>query len=740
MRCRFFWRRGDRWFSCSTVPAASSTHASGASGAEPAWDAAVDQPGIFRLSWNLNGAARPCSSIYLQRPAPETATPDANAAKAVTGAPGDQALELVDPAGKLVREPGPRSWSIYDPQGHSLGFLRAGAVGEGRARRLSVTIYIEQPAPRIYGGGNAVPGLLHTEGHAHVGNGIAVTPFLWASAGWAVLAISDDDNAPARWDYHADFRTITWRFPGARGDLYIAPAATLGAALTIGARLTGFPPVPPRWTFGYMQSRWGWKNRADLEATLREFRTRRLPVDAFILDFEWYTKTNDYKVAPGGVGKFPDFGWNKVLFPEPRSQLASYMENGLRIAAIRKPRLADRATLQEFWRKGWMLRPHTDKTSYPARNMNFALPEVRDWYAGQLAPFVADGVAGWWNDEGEASYTLYHYWNLAERMAAEQARPGARFWSLNRAFSPGLQRLGAAAWTGDIDSTWGDLADTPPSLLNWSLAGMIYGGCDIGGFKHENSPELLVRWMQAGVFFPVMRSHSSFEITPRFPWLYGMEAERAIRLALELRYRLLPYLYTLAHDATQTGWPLMRPMAMVFPDDVRLADVTDQWMLGDRVLVAPVLARGGRREVMLPEGGWYRFESSELLAGGRTLRLQVPLDEIPVFVRAGTLLPLGPVVQSTAFLPGGPLELQIYPGADAAARLIEDDGATLRYRDGEVRETNFRWEEAQRRLTWQQQGAYSGPGIYQVLRVRHLGTGARLDTEQPLSSTGECRG
>ena len=300
------------------------------------------------------------------------------------------------------------------------------------------------------------------------------------------------------------------------------PAASLKDAARAYSRLTGAAPVPPLWAFGYLQSRWGWKSRAYIEDTLDQFRNLKLPVDAFIYDFEWYTTEPDYKLPQNGIAGFNDFGWNTNLFPDPSEQIKDYKKQGVRFIGIRKPRLGDSEPLAMMRSKGWDLR--TSRKGFEARDINFANPDVRDWYMEQSSNLISAGVDGWWNDEGEGSYTTYFYWNLAEANAMARYRPNCRLWTLNRAFSPGTQRLGAAAWTGDIHTSWEALAQTPVSLLNWSLAGMPYSTCDIGGFNKTPSPELLTRWMEAGVFFPVMRSHSCVTATPHFPWLYGTNA------------------------------------------------------------------------------------------------------------------------------------------------------------------------------------------------------------------------
>ena len=289
-----------------------------------------------------------------------------------------------------------------------------------------------------------------------------------------------------------------------------------------------------------------------------------------------------------------------------------------------------------------------------------------------------------------------------------------RRWSLNRACSPGLQRTGAAAWTGDIRATWQDLQHTPATLLNWSLAGMPLHRrlCDIGGFSGQTTPYLLSRWMQAGVFFPIMRAHSTLNDIPHFPWLFGDDAETNIAAALHLRYQLIPYLYSLAHETHTTGLPMMRPLAMEFPNDPHCADLADEWLLGDSLLAAPILTEQNERSVYLPANAWwYRFNNSTPIPGGFTIDLIAAPADVPFFLKAGTLLPLAPAtLEHTDSLPSGPLTLQIYPGKDAQFTLTEDDGATTAYLHGQLRQTTFTWNDSTRTLAWKSTGPCRGGG------------------------------
>lgn len=641
--------------------------------------------------------------------------------------------------GELLMNPMNGDWTLENAEGktlipsHTLGDFSASAT-EGS---LDLNLGWEERKPiYVYGCGNAMNALEQSNVTTRVGNGVAVTPYFWSDSGYSVLAVTADDNRPAHWSASGDGPAVTWTFPGATADLYLMPSATLKDAARNYARLTGYAPVPPRWTFGYLQSRWGWTNRKYIEDTLARFQQLHLPVDAFIYDFEWYTPTPDYSLPPSGLPDFKDFSFNTSLFPDPAAQIAAYKTQGVHFVGIRKPRMGNSDTLAMMRQKQWSLPGLSGRENFESRDVNFADPDFREWYISQSAPLLAAGVDGWWNDEGEAAYTMYYYWNLTEKEALARYRPGARLWTLNRAFSPGMQRLGAAAWTGDIKSWWATLASTPTTLMNWSLAGLPYETCDIGGFLGNPSPELLSRWMEAGVFFPVMRSHSEIHETPRFPWLFGPDALNAIRSALDLRYRLIPYYYSLAYETFETGVPIMRPLIMEYPDDPNVANLSDEWLMGSSLLAAPILQAGGRRTVYLPAGKWYSFESNVPAAGGQTLQVTAGLGDIPIYVRAGTILPLGPIIEHTSQMPGGPLELEIYPGRDATFTLVEDDGLTTNYLNGQTLRITFNWNDNAGQLTWTSAGNYTGNDVYQHVHVLVFNPAGRKESESILSPSG----
>ena len=562
---------------------------------------------------------------------------------------------------------------------------------------VSTTFTFEHdPQDRFYGNGNesenhAGP-LIHTSGRQVVNNGTTCVPFIWSPSGYGVLVANDIIDVKRHITWSDSKGTLTWTVPEGFADIYLMVASDSAGILGEYARLTGSAPIPPRWTFGFLLSRWGYKDAADVQDKWQQFRTRKIPVDAFIYDYDWFIN---------------DWVFNPSTFPDPAADIAKMQAMNLHFVGIRKPRVngvnADYVKAQSW--------------AIPApfgTDLRFDIPAARAWWWSYQLPLLKDGVDGWWNDEAEQAYDEFFYMSQQQYLGG-RAVSSKRQWSIDRAFSPGIQHYGAAAWTGDIDSTWAAFSEQPGTLLNWSLAGIPYVSHDTGGFQSTPTPELCTRWIEEAVFIPVMRAHGTRD-SPRWPWAFGDDALAAMAKAINLRYRLIPYLYTLAEATYRTGLPPMRPLFLEFPDDQATWKLNDEWMLGARVLAAPVLTKGGERKVYLPPGNWFDGNTGKAIGGSQTLDLTpVPLDVIPFYVRAGTILPLGPVTQSTAEAED-PLEVRIYPGADTAFSLYEDDGTTYDYEKGNFTRIPMRWNDRQHTLTiGDRQGHYAG-----MLTTRHL--------------------
>ncbi len=491
---------------------------------------------------------------------------------------------------------------------------------------------------------------------------------------------------------------------------YFFGGATVHAVLERYTQLTGRMPLPPRWMLGYHQSRWSYYPEQQVRALAAEFRRRRIPCDVIHLDIHYM---DGYRI----------FTWNRDRFPDPPRLLAELQEQGFRVITIIDPgvkvdpgyavhdaglarntfcRLADGSPFQgPVW---------PGECYFP----DFTDPEVRAWWGDLYRPLLEAGVAGFWNDmnepaifggtmpatvrhgcegRGAAHGEIHNVYGLQMARASDEGLrrlcPDDRVPVISRSGYAGLQRH-ALVWTGDNHSTWAHLRLGVSMCLNLGLSGVAFCGPDIGGFAGDCDGELLARWTQVGALTPFFRNHSALGTRPQEPWAFGEPCESICRRWIELRYELLPYLYTTAWQAAQSGLPMMRPLALAFPEDWRTYNLDDQFLLGDALLAALVGFPGQRsRGVYLPGGPWFDFWTGQQL-GGEVIA-DAPLEQMPLYVRAGSVLPLGPVLQHTGEWPSAveALHLHIYPG-QGESWLYEDDGHSLAYRSGEFQVTRFR--------------------------------------------------
>ncbi|MBN1135055.1 MAG: DUF4968 domain-containing protein [Anaerolineae bacterium] len=473
-------------------------------------------------------------------------------------------------------------------------------------------------------------------------------------------------------------------------------------------RLTGRMPLPPRWALGYHQSRWSYSPEEQVRSLAAEFRRRRIPCDAIHLDIDY-------------MDGFRIFTWDPGRFPDPPRLLADLHEQGFRAIAIIDPGVKvdpgyavhDQGLARGFFCKLPDGRPFRGPV-WPGDCYfpDFTDPQVRAWWGELYRPLLDAGLDGFWNDMNEPAIFLGQtmpphlvhdydghgachgevhnaYGLQMARASAEglrRLRPNERVPLITRSAYAGVQRH-ALAWTGDNWSTWAHLRLGVSMCLNLGLSGVAFCGPDTGGFAGDCDGELLARWTQVGALTPFFRNHSAAGARPQEPWAFGEPYESICRRWIELRYELLPYAYTAAWQAAQAGLPMMRPLALAFPTDRRTYNLDDQFLFGDALLAAPVGYPGQtRRRVYLPEGAWYDFWTGTGCGGD--MEVDAPLERMPIFVRAGSVVPMAPVVQHTGEWPPPALHLHIYPG-DGESRLYEDDGHTLAYQAGEFRSTRF---------------------------------------------------
>jgi alpha-glucosidase len=508
--------------------------------------------------------------------------------------------------------------------------------------------------------------------------------------------------------------------------------------------LTGRMPLPPLWTLGYLQSRWSYTPESRVRQVAGELRARRLPCDSIHLDIHY-------------MDGYRCFTWNRDRFPDPGRLLADLRQQGFKPIAIIDPGIkTDKryAVCRDGLEQDVFCKyPDGSVFSGPVWPGNcyfpdFTNPRVRAWWGElyrALLDDVAPGLAGVWNDMNEPvvmnalqgdtipGFVLHDlegqggdhrqvhnvYGMLMARATFEgllALRPGERPYVLTRAGWAGVQRY-AYNWTADNESTWPQLRLSIPMVLNLGLSGMAFTGPDVGGFAGAPDAELLARWTQLGAFMPYFRNHSMAGTPDQEPWAFGEPTETVCRQAIEARYRLLPYLYTAFWQSAQGGVPIMRPLFLAFQDAPRTFAIEDQFMLGDALLVAPAIEPGiASRQVYLPPGLWYDYDGSSQYQGGQTITAPAQAGDIPLFVRAGSVIPTWPLMQFVGQREIEAVTLRVYPGADiAASYLYEDDGRSLAYQQGDCRMTRFEIQDQRRVLRRQSQGDYC-PG-YQRFEI-----------------------
>jgi len=522
-------------------------------------------------------------------------------------------------------------------------------------------------------------------------------------------------------------------------------------------QLTGVTHMLPRATYGYIQSKAIYPTQEQLLEIAKGYRDRNLPLDVLVVDFLNMTKQGELDLDPG-------------RWPDPAAMNRQLHSIGINTLLSVWPHFSAGTQFYDMLRqKGWLI--HTADgtpdagwtTKEIGPNLDTTNPDAAKWWweairDRYLKPYGFDYL---WLDETEPDidpakdffsvgsgsryynvYPLFHTASVYEGFRRDFG-DSRRVMILARAAYLGAQRNGTVFWSSDIYSTWDMLKRSIPAGLNFTASGMAYWDTDIAGFfspnlspdyhaahpplidpsdvrdnvdRYEDYPELFVRWFEWATFQPVMRAHG--ERKHNEVWSYGKRAEPILEKYLRLRYELLPYTYSLGYGTYQTGAPFMRALFMDFPDDPNVADISDEYMFGPAFLVAPVTEQGAtRRTVYLPAGSdWYNYWTNERVKGGQITTAAAPIDTIPLFVRAGSIVPLGAAVLS-AQQPQSIASVRIYPGADADFALFSDDGTTYSYEKGGGSVTSLHWDDATRRLI--HEGATWNGSTVTVIGVLH---------------------
>jgi alpha-glucosidase len=647
----------------------------------------------------------------MNKPSPRTSTIDpalkpahgfgvtvqirANAAKIVT----DKMIVLISLAD-------PISISIFDKAGTKL-LQQVNPLGAARGKRVD---FIHAPYENLYG----MRGLdiqdnsdtiLRNNGAlvAAGAQGDGGAPFFFTKQ-YGVVVDSDGGG------FYTQDDNVLFR-DGSRSELEYficvgAPIEVISGLVTV----TGRPPMPPKWTLGFINSQWG-DDQAEIERIAATYRQKHIPIDAFTLDYDW---------KAWGEDNYGEWRWNSTSGPgnvapdkfpggADGSFAAEMREQGFKLTGILKPRLimtnadspptlhtaAAYADAHNFWYPNEP--PVMDGgAKRPTRDVNFALPEARVWFWDHLKGAFQSGMIGWWNDEADHTwlqdgttmdFNNFQFFNMGRMLYdGQRSISDLRVWSLNRNYYLGAQRYGYAEWSGDVQTGFVSMQHQRARMLSTLDIGEPHWSMDVGGFVGHPSDENYARWIEFATFVPIDRVHGTFN-QKRQPWVYGPLAEKAATDAIRFRYKLLPYIYSFERVASETGVGIVRPLFWAFPDDPNVVDDSNAWMFGDSLLAAPVLYPNATSEkIYLPIGIWYDYFRGTKIVGGTTIDYPVNARtwaDMPLFVREGGIVASQPVMDYVDQHPVKEVILDLFPG-QGNSRFIyyDDDGTTYAYEKG----------------------------------------------------------
>ncbi|MCU4676093.1 DUF5110 domain-containing protein [Catenovulum sp. 2E275] len=562
---------------------------------------------------------------------------------------------------------------------------------------------------KILGGGERVLGMdrrgyrLPLYNKAHYGYGAESEqmnyglPAVYSSKQYMILF----DNPASGWLDIGKTKADILSFEAEQGRLsYVVIGAENYADLTNQyTKITGRQPMPPRWALGYIASRFGYHTEQEARETLTLFKQNDFPVDAIIFDLYWFGKD-----VQGHMG---NLDWDYNAFPNPEKMIADFKKDGINTVLITEPFIL---TSSKKWQDAVDNQILALDSSGQAKTFDFYFgntglidifkPQAKDWFWDIYHNLMQQGVEGWWGDLGEpevhpadalhqvngktvnanAIHNAYgHEWAKTLYQNYQQDYPNKRPFILMRSGFTGSQRFGMIPWTGDVGRNWDGLKPQVELSLQMSLFGLAYTHSDLGGFAGDNwDEELYIRWLQYGVFQPIYRPHAQEAVAPE-PVFHSEKVQNITRQSIKLRYQLMPYLYTMAFENSQTGKPLMQPLFFA-SEQIKDIDNRYDYLWGDAFFVSPVIEPGvTEKSIELPAGIWFDFYTDQKLSGNQTHKLAINIESIPAFVKAGSFVPMVDAVNNAASYSSEQLTLHYYHDdtvTKASAFMYEDDGKT----------------------------------------------------------------
>ena len=656
-----------------------------------------------------------------------------------------------------IRETAPFTIDLLDAEGHALLSVADPIV---QARDSSISIRTASPEV-LYGvqglDMDQTSGIImrNLGGKVAAGSqGNSGAPFIFSTR-FGFLADSDGG------DFSPTANGFVFRHSSRPDPEFFLFAGPPLQTLSTLSHLVGPPPLPPRWSLGFLNTQWG-ATQDEVEKIIATYRTKQFPLDGFIFDFDW---------KAWGEDNYGEWRWNSTSGPgavapnkfpggADGSFAARMLAQGVHLGGILKPRIlttvdgkpnqpteaAAYATAHNFWVPG---EPITDDyfSHRPARDIDFSLPLARAWFWQHLEPAFHTGMKAWWNDEADVSgsfvFSNFQFLNMGRMVYdGQRATSNERVWTINRNFYLGSSRYGYAGWSGDIQSGFASMAFQRRRMIAALDTGEFHWSMDTGGFHGHPSAENYARWMEFAAFVPIMRVHGELN-EKRQPWMYGPVAEAASHRALALRYALLPYIYSYERLTTEGGVGLVRPLFWQFPSDPAAAQTDAEWMFGDALLVSPIVTEGETtHSVYLPAGDWFDFATGKRYAGGQTISLSADSkswSDIPLFVRSGGIVATQSEQLYDGQNPVSEIALDIFPAtAPATFVAYDDDGASYAYEQGiylrqQIRATH---SDAKTIVTIEPAtGSYSSSLHTYLLRV-HAAAKRVLVDGKPLAQAG----
>ena len=662
-------------------------------------------------------------------------------------------IQVSTPEGKTLLHM--RTWSMFPEKPDA-------AEPDAKIYRVGATF--DSPADEhYYGLGQQQKGWMDLRDHqvdcwhdyGAIGGEDVCVPFMVSSRGYGLVW---DNPSKTTIDLGINDRNVWSSEVGERVSYFVIAGKTSDEVYEGYRLLTGVTHMLPRAVYGYIQSKAIYPTQEQLLDVAKEYRSKNLPLSVMVVDFLNMTRQGEMDLDP-------------KRWPDPAAMNRELHAMGVNTLLSVWPHYSEGTQFYNMLlSKGWLI--HTpggkpDEGGYKhviGPNIDTTNPEAARWFWDEIRdryvkPYGFDYI---WLDETEPDvdpakdvfwvgsgtryynvYPLFHTASVYEGFRRDFG-DSRRVMILARAAYLGAQRNGTVFWSSDIQSTWDMLKRSIPAGLNFAASGMPYWDTDIAGFfspqippdyhaqhkplvdgsdarevigNYEDYPELFVRWFEWGAFQPVMRAHG--ERMHNEVWSYGKQAEPILAKYLRLRYQLLPYTYSAAYRSYQTGAPYMRSLFMDFPNDPNVANITDEYMFGPAFLVAPVTEQGATsRKVYLPAGSdWYNYWTNQRYKGGATIVVSAPIDTLPLFVRAGSIVPLGTPILTTKE-PQAIASVRVYLGADGEFTLFSDDGTTYAYEKGTAAITTLHWNNAKRQLTHRGASAWSGPDA-RIVQIIH---------------------